>query len=134
MEKPQSVDLGLSVEWADRNIGGKNISDIGYYYWWGGTNPISNISSPSEVFDYNKETGTYMKYNTPGVVIDTLSDVARVTLGEEWRVPTPDELYELSTMCSWEETVCGGMKGYKVVGKNGAWIFLPYVFNQYFGN
>ena len=88
------------------------------------------MSNPSDVFDYNEETGTYIKYNTPGVIVDSLSDVACMTLGEEWRVPRPDELYELVTMCTWEDTVYGGVKGYKVIGKNGAWIFLPYIFNN----
>ena len=33
------VDLGLSVKWANKNIGAKEPQDNGYYFSWGSTTP-----------------------------------------------------------------------------------------------
>ena len=38
---------------------------------------------------------------------------------------TDEELSELKTKCKWEWTVINGVNGYKVIGKNGNYIFLP---------
>ena len=36
-DKPEIVDLGLSVKWADRNLGAGNSYDWGDYFAWGET-------------------------------------------------------------------------------------------------
>lgn len=33
----EAVDLGLSVKWANMNIGASNIYDVGEYFAWGET-------------------------------------------------------------------------------------------------
>ncbi len=126
---PQSVDLGLSVEWASFNIGARNPYETGDYYWWASTNPIKNESDAQILFDWDETGQSFKKYNSLGMVISPEDDVAHKTLGGGWRVPTPDELNELVTKCTWEEAEYMDMKGYNVIGNNGNKIFLPYVGN-----
>ena len=45
--------------------------------------------------------------------------------GDDWRMPTEEELYELLSFCSWQWITINGVNGYKVVGPNGNSIFLP---------
>ncbi len=126
---PQSVDLGLSVEWASFNIGARNPYETGDYYWWASANPIKNESDTQILFDWDETGQSFKKYNNLGMLILPEDDVAHKTLGGGWRVPTPDELNELVTKCTWEEAEYMDMKGYNVIGNNGNKIFLPYVGN-----
>lgn len=50
--KPQLVDLGLSVRWADRNYHAVLPSDYGEFYGWGGT-PAMDINSYPSANQYN---------------------------------------------------------------------------------
>ena len=127
--EPQSVDLGLSVEWASFNIGARNPYETGDYYWWASANPIKNESDAQILFDWDETGQSFKKYNNLGMLISPEDDVAHKTLGGGWRVPTPDELNELVTKCTWEEAEYMDMKGYNVIGNNGNKIFLPYVDN-----
>lgn len=125
----ESVDLGLSVDWATVNVGAKEPNEIGNYYWWASTDPIKNETDAQNVYDVDETGQSYKKYNSLGMTIASEDDVARKTWGGVWRTPTPDELYELVTECTWEEAEYMDAKGYNVKGKNGNKIFLPYVFN-----
>lgn len=54
-------------------------------------------------------------------------DVAHVTLGDEWRIPSRAEAVELIENCDWEYTTLNGVKG--VVGtskSNSKTIFFPF--------
>ena len=42
--KPKAVDLGLSVKWADRNLGATSPEGYGDYYAWGETTTKSRYS------------------------------------------------------------------------------------------
>ena len=59
-------------------------------------------------------------------VLDSKDDVARVTLGGKWRMPSVEEWTELKENCTWTWTKQGRANGYKVTSKkNGKSIFLP---------
>lgn len=45
--------------------------------------------------------------------------------GGTWRLPTEKDIRELKNCCQWFWTKIEGKSGYKVVGANGASIFLP---------
>ena len=53
------------------------------------------------------------------------NDAATVKLGAPWRTPTADDIRELINNCNWEWTEINGVKGYKVIGTNDNFIFLP---------
>ena len=127
--QPESVDLGLSVEWATFNVGATKPYEIGNYYWWASTNPLANEDDVQNVYDMDETGQAFIKYNEEGMLMASDDDAAKKEWGKKWRTPTPDELYELATNCTWEEVDNMGMKGYNVKGKNGNKIFLPYSFN-----
>lgn len=114
------VDLGLSVKWADRNVGAAGPENSGGYYAWGETD---------EKEDYSKQTYKYYKgssyENICMVTLDSIYDVASVKWGGTWRMPTNDEMAELIDSCAWVWTTEDSVYGYKVTGPNGNSIFLP---------
>lgn len=133
-----AVDLGLSVKWANVNIGATSPESYGNYYAWGETTTKS-------VYDwstYRLCKGSYdtqTKYCTSigyGVVdnittLELIDDVAHITWGGTWRMPTHEEMNELYSRCSWTWTVDyknTGISGYivtsEVPGNNNS-IFLP---------
>ena len=110
---PEAVDLGLSVKWASWNVGAEAPEEYGNYYAWG------SIKNNSDQHFY------YGEYNDIGSDISgTEYDVARIEWGNNWRIPTLDEMKELINCCTWEWTTINGKTGYKISG-NGNSIFLP---------
>ena len=79
----------------------------------------------------------YTKYNsseTWGPVVDNKhflepeDDIATVTLGSPWRMPTRAEMEELSNYCNWEWKEVNGHPGYEITSRlTGNSIFLPAV-------
>lgn len=121
---PEFVDLGLSVRWATRNIGADNIGDTGGLYVWGdATGKLSLLNSASS--DLSKLfLDLYEKSSIAGK--DTF-DIATNQWGKDWRLPTKDELEELSSLPverieNYENT---GIGGFEFTGKNGNKIFFP---------
>lgn len=111
------VDLGLSVKWANCNLGAEKSYDYGDYYMWGYTTPY--------------EDGTYLRVDRTGEGIRILApeyDAATANWGDDWKMPSNDELNELKSECSWTWTYDykkTGVAGYEVTAKNGNSIFLP---------
>ena len=67
-------------------------------------------------------------FGAEDVVLTTEHDAARVHWGEEWRMPTKQELNDLCNKCDWSWTSVNGVNGYSVRGKGAyasAVIFLP---------
>ena len=116
------MDLGLSVKWANHNVGATAPEEYGGYYAWGETKIKLEYSWENYRF-YNSSTGDfdYIGSNISG----TSYDVAHVSWGGGWRMPTLDEIGELCNECSWEWTTVNGVNGQKVTGPNGNSIFLP---------
>ena len=110
------VDLGLSVKWADRNVGANSPSDYGDYYAWGETN------TRSEYF-YDNSVTYGKKFNDIGG--NSQYDAARANWGGSWRLPKKEEFQELLNKCKWIWTTQNGHSGYKFIGPNGNSIFLP---------
>ena len=88
------VDLGLSVMWANRNVGAAVFSDLGDTYSWGETTaPIG----------YDVEGGKWDKYfldllyHTADykTALEECDDVAYTIAGEKWRIPSKYEMEEL---------------------------------------
>lgn len=116
------VDLGLSVKWSTCNIGSKKPEEYGGYYAWG------------EIEEKNSYTWSTYKYSSGSSnnceslgdsINETQYDVAQAYYGKPWKMPTWREANELRTKCDWVWTVENGIKGYKVFGDNGNYIFLP---------
>ena len=131
-----AVDLGLSVLWADRNVGASSPGDYGGYYAWGETSTKSDYSwdtyeyfhdqdGNGKPYDSNWKTQVSELTNIGTNISGTRYDVARQKWGGGWKMPTKSQWEELLNKCSWTWTTQGGHSGYNVTGPNGNSIFLP---------
>lgn len=131
--QPKAVDLGLSVKWADCNIGASRPEQYGDSYAWGETETKDDYSW--ETYKWcNESSNRLTKYNThsewgqiDGIAkLDESDDIASVSLGNGWRIPTDEEWNELKTQCirTWKQYK--GVNGYIVTSnKTLNSIFLP---------
>ena len=145
------VELGLSVKWATCNLGATSPEEYGGYYQWAG---LEDVTSTDIYLDYSNcpyhsgsdnSTG-WTKYipsdkssfwsgtGSPDnkTVLDPKDDVAHVTLGGNWRMPTDSEWTELKNNCTWTWTSDyngTGIAGYIAISKKSGYtdktIFLP---------
>lgn len=124
------VDLGLSVKWATRNVGAKNLEDYGDFYAWGETKTKESYSWSNYIIAENK-CGTssdplsiYISSASKSIEA-TKYDVAYCDLGKKWRMPTMEEMKELLNKCTFHWTKDNMVNGCIVVGPNGNKMFLP---------
>ena len=109
-DPPPVIDLGLSVLWADRNIGANSPTAYGDYFAWGETKP--------------KKTYSWDNYKLANG--GDFVDVAVQNLGNGWRMPTFDEYKELLANCDRKWTTKDGVNGCEFTSrKNGNKIFFP---------
>ena len=107
-----AVDLGLSVLWADRNVGAKDVSDFGSLFGYG---DVTGKVMSSDRNDYAN-----------GSILNTDKDIANAIWGNGWRMPTKAEFRELLNTCKWKLVrTNSGNVGYLVTGPNENQIFLP---------
>lgn len=120
--------------WAKSNLSTSglcaNPEDYGDYYAWGET-------AAKDIYDwstYKWANGNGLtKYNTGGhsgtvdnkTLLDSEDDVAHVSLGGNWRMPTYVEWTALRDQCTWTWTTQNGINGILVTASNGNSIFLP---------
>lgn len=121
------VDLGLpsGTKWATYNVGAASPDEFGDYYAWGETEP------KDEYIDINSLThrrGTvWLRKN--GIInedgnLTPEHDIATLSWGEPWRMPTDEEYEELLEYCDWTFTDYNGTNGYLVTGPNGETVFF----------
>lgn len=110
-----AVDLGLSVKWANVNIGSKLESSYGDYYQWGAKEP----------YIYSIQHYQERKNITPESGFDTAAEL----WGGSWRMPTQAEWQELFENSTWTWTDANGYYGMRVTSTKSGYtdrsIFLP---------
>ena len=144
------VDLGLSVKWANLNVGATSESDYGDYFAWGETEPYYSSQDPltwktgksnGYADDWSSykfgSLGSFIKYSSSDnkMMLDLEDDAAAVNWGSSWRMPTYTELKELcdtksnTTDYTWDWITVDGHYGWKITSKKsgtlGNSIFLP---------
>ena len=133
------VDLGLpsGLKWAKCNIGAETETDYGDYFMWGSTTPNTDEEYSWASYKYcNGSYDTLTKYcrkKNYGAVDNKLAleakdDAATQFMGDGWRMPTMDEIYEMSvnTDSKWVTNYNGsGVNGYQFTASNGNSIFIP---------
>lgn len=150
------IDLGLKDEYgepiifADKNIGANNPEDIGYYFQWGDNTGYTeeNIVNNTKQFNwstypYSNNGTTMTKYNSSDkeTKLRLCDDGAFMYTGGKWRMPTMDELMQLTDetkiKIEWinlngdvvEIPISGDIKGIrftsKISGYEGNSIFIP---------
>ena len=130
-EEVKAVDLGLSVKWANMNVGASSVTDYGGLYAWGEL--VEKKDYDSDTYSFWPD-GTYRsctKY-TGGTSGDGLTrlqpedDTATMLWGADWRMPTTAELQELVDNSAFTRVTIGEILAYKVTSKkNGKFIYLP---------
>ena len=95
------VDLGLpsGLKWADRNVGAETPQDKGLYFSLGNVDGHAVDENGKVTDGYSFDLGTYsttLGGQYTGRELDAEHDAATVNMGEEWRMPTIDETYELA--------------------------------------
>ena len=128
------VDLGLSVKWATCNIGADSTWYGGAHFEWGEVEPRQWGDSKENKYcaccSGITKYCTIAKYGYNGlvddkIILDAEDDAATINWGGRWRMPTKEEFDELCDNCTFELQTLNGEIGYKVIGKNGNFIFLP---------
>ena len=118
---PEAVDLGLSVKWSSFNLGASSYAEKGDLIGWG------DPTGDSIIFNYEQYA--------PGIYDQSISgnpeyDVAAAQLGDEWRIPTLEEINELKK-CNWKyysNYNNTGLRGVEITGiddYNNNSIFIP---------
>ena len=136
------VDLGLpsGLKWAKCNIGAEKETDYGDYFQWGSTKantpdectwakaPFNGGASDYDSGYFNSVKDTVC----PNDVLAKDYDAAAQIMGGDWRMPTRDEIYELSinTNREWITNYNGsGVNGYKFTSNKEGYqnnsIFIP---------
>lgn len=126
------IDLGLSVQWANCNVGTTLPYESGLYFQWGDTKGWTkedieqgNKSFNFDSYKFTNDSGkTFNKYKEKGLFLEPEDDAVTVNMGDEWRMPTEDETNELLKLSrKWVNK--NGINGYEFTGKNGKKLFIP---------
>lgn len=110
----EMVDLGLSVKWANMNVGATSPEEYGLYFAWGETQGYTSNTSDGRSFDWasykycNGSSRSMTKYCTDSgygtvdnkTTLEPADDAAHVNWGGNWRMPTHEEQEELINNCS----------------------------------
>lgn len=110
------VDLGLSVKWADHNLGADSPEKYGGRYLWG--DPTGSMTTSD--------------YVTPSLsnISNTQYDIAKAQWGGSWRLPTEAEIKELVDNTTFQWTTRNGAEGGLFTSKKAGYtnksIFIPW--------
>lgn len=130
--KIEAVDLGLSVKWANMNVGAERPEYSGDYFAWGETQPKNYYDWSTYKWWKNGSYAEVTKYCPEVDLINKLQlsdDAARANWGGNWRMPTKEEWEELRSNTDKTATTINGVKGIKVTSRKSGYtnksIFLP---------
>lgn len=123
----EAVDLGLSVMWANCNLGAQSPEEYGGYFGWG--DPTGELWDGNGIY---KQAGAFVwntdnfgGMNPPTEIGGTSLDVVTAHWGAGWHTPSGYEAYELSSRCEWKLRSQDGRNWYEVIGPNGNSIIIP---------
>ena len=119
----KAVDLGLSVLWANENVGANCESDFGSYLAWGETREKDHYFYDN--YQFTEPGGGQSTVDIGECISGTQYDMAAALWGNGWRLPTEAEMKELIEECVWEWETRSDVLGVKVTGPSGKSIFLP---------
>lgn len=123
-EGHEAIDLGLpsGTMWASCNVGATKPEEYGGHYAWGETVEKDYYDWSNYIHcDGDRDTCHDLGSDISG----TQYDVAHVKWGDNWCMPTLDDIKELCDHCTSEWTTLNGVNGRKFTGPNGNSIFLP---------
>lgn len=150
------VDLGLpsGILWAKTNVGGESETDYGQYFQWASTTPLNvnintgvvNPAADWNLCPYTTDGVTFTKYNETDklTVLQASDDIATITYGPGYRMPTQVDAQELLDYTDRYWVLINGVYGCKFVNRTDStkYIFMPIVgrcyesswYNRFDGN
>ena len=93
--KFQAIDLGLTVKWADNNIGANSPTDYGTYLAWGELEKKDRYWFDTYKYTDAKECEQCL-IDLGESICGTQYDMARQLWKGDWRLPTNTEILEFS--------------------------------------
>lgn len=113
---PHAIDLGMpsGKKWACCNVDADAPEEYGGYYAWGDVETKSTYT-----------LGTYTRKYVENIS-GTQFDVATKKWGDNWQIPTKEDMEWLTKNCSWVDKTWHGVKETLIIAPNGNSIFLPY--------
>ncbi len=120
--QPKEVDLGLSVIWADCNLGAATPYEEGGAFAFGETSVKENYTW--ETYKYC-DGEVYLCHDIGENISGTEYDAAKVLLGNGWRLPTLEESNELAEMCDYGSFEKDGAMYGQFIGPNGGELIMP---------
>lgn len=129
----EAVDLGLSIPWANMNLGAASQEEKGDYYAWGETETKDTFTFENYKWADLQKNDYYSKYNIDEscgsldykYALDPEDDAAHVMLGSKWRIPSSAEIDELVEKCTTVSETLEGITCIKFTGPNGNSIYIP---------
>ena len=141
----EAVDMGLSVLWANMNVGAQAAEEWGDFYAWGETvtrngygwyeGYITGYDESGDAITVTTDIqkykwGTYKKgftrYSTTTTVLESADDAATANWGDGWCMPTKEDFKELLENTTYTAKKQNGVWGGQFTSKiNGKSIFLP---------
>ena len=98
------VDVGVGVAWANKNIGAADSTKAGDYFYWGGTTPVTSVSSTT-YWTGVSSMATTSAYNVAQYTLPAANDAATQIMGERWRMPNMTEIYNLVLKLLYSQTL-----------------------------
>ena len=123
--------------WSGMNVGANRSWEIGSLFKWGDTTPMTadqQTTIKRRLLALNRVPGTETTwtidgktYNAKRIIPGSSEDAATQVMGEDWRIPTVEQLQELASCC--ESRIYHRKKGVTVMEltHNGTSILLPYI-------
>lgn len=127
-EELKAIDLGLSVKWANMNVGASKTADYGCHYAWGESVVKEKYNKSTYSYYPDGNSNKCTKYNPDDklVKLQADDDTATKLLGSDWRMPTNSEWEELFANCTFTSEVLGKVNAFKATSNiNGNFIYLP---------
>lgn len=122
------ADLGLSVLWAQYNLGATRTDETGYYYSWGETGSKAEYTWETYQFGIysNCSLQKYCNNESYGIIdqkteIEQVDDAATSLWGSDWHIPSRENFEELKEKCMVAYYSPGKMV---LTGPNGNKIFF----------
>jgi len=121
-----AVDLGLSVLWANHNLGADRPEAYGGYYAYGETAEKEQYTHENYKHSDDDDHYGFFMHDIGPEISATDMDAAHVLWGNGWRMPTRAECVELAEKCTCKQINYNGTTGMLVIGSNGNRMFFPY--------
>ena len=148
------LGLPSGTKWASCNVGATQPWEYGGYYAWGETEEKEVYTDMTYKYCTGEDTdgdGWYDKqqlYDDIGIIVSvqdnkeskgltirypfelfsicgTVYDLAHMTWGDSWQMPSREQFDELIECCQHEWISLNGVEGCRFTGPNGNSIFLP---------